>query len=382
MADYSIIGGQVLRPSGWDEAPLHIRAGVIADEAAPGAKVIEARGAYVLPGILDMHGDAFERVIMPRPGVFFPLELALMEADRQLAGNGVTTAYHGLTISWEPGLRSLARTKAVRDAILAARGRLACDTRLHLRWETFALEEADATIALLEGEKNAILSFNDHTTTSIQKRMSPQKMTEMANRSGLTQEAYGDKLAAVWERRGEVRPAVAAMAGKGRAAGAILLAHDERSPEERREFRALGARACEFPLNRETAMEARGHGEHIVLGAPNVVRGGSHINAIPAAQAIAEGLCTVLASDYYYPSQLQAAFRLVADGICDLPAAWRLISVHPAELAGFTDRGELASGKRADVLVVERMADRSPYVLHTIAGGKPIYGFNADSASA
>ncbi len=369
MPNFTIVNGRPLWPSGLGESKLHVADGMIAETAAKNSEIIDADGAYILPGIVDIHGDGFERVIMPRPGVFFPLDLALMETDRRLISNGVTTAFHSLSLSWEPGLRSLERMRSFVEALKAARRRLASDTRLHLRWETFALEEADDAIKMLEGEESAIFSFNDHTTAMMEKRMSERKLNQMAERSGITPAAYLERLSAIWERKAHVPDAIASMAGRAKQEGAILLAHDERSVEERRWFRSLGAVGCEFPTTTETASEARAHDEHVVLGAPNVLRGGSHTGAMDATEAVRAGLCSVLASDYFYPAQLHAAFSLVTKGVCDLASAWRLVSSNPASLAGLTDRGDLAAGKRADIILVDWNGDGLPAIKTVYSNG-------------
>ncbi len=76
------------------------------DRVQPGVR-FDATGLLVLPGIVDIHGDAFERQLQPRPGVDFPADIALADTESQLLANGITTAFHGVTLSWEPGLRSL-----------------------------------------------------------------------------------------------------------------------------------------------------------------------------------------------------------------------------------------------------------------------------------
>lgn len=128
-----------------------IRPGVVRVEAGRIAHVVdEAEGAVwnlgerlLLPGMIYLHGDAFERQWMPRSGVFFPLDIALVDSDRRLLANGITTAHHGLTVSWEPGLRGIEHGRLMVTALEAMRGRLACDTRVHLRFETYGLNEAE-----------------------------------------------------------------------------------------------------------------------------------------------------------------------------------------------------------------------------------------------
>src|ERR1700704_1080802 len=143
----------------------------------------------------------------------------------------------------------------------------------------------------------------------------------------------------------EVPASIERIAQAALAHGIPLLSHDDKSPDQRRWFRSLGCRLAEFPTTGGTAPEAAGQGDDIVLGAPNVVRGGSHIGWIDAKDMVGRGLCSVLASDYYYPAQLLAAFRLTAENVLPLHAAWALVSATPAAAARLSDRGIIATGR-------------------------------------
>ena len=140
-----------------------------------------------------------------------------------------------------------------------------------------------------------------------------------------------------------------------------------------RRFRAQGVAIAEFPVNEETAREAAEAGDFIVFGAPNVVRGGSHTGWTKASDMIAKGLCSVLASDYYYPAPLLAAFRLAADGVLPLAEAWQLISSAPARAAGLADRGMLAAGQRADIILVDDTVPLRPRIVAVIAAGRLVH---------
>ena len=334
-------GGRALIGDALVPADVRIEGGRIAaleTAAEYGDRVLDADDLLVLPGIVDLHGDAFERQIMPRPKVRFAYDLALMDTDRQLVANGITTAYHGLTLSWEPGLRSLDAGRDFVAALNANRPQLACDTRLHIRWETYALEALDAVLDWLGDEPGPVLAFNDHTTQSYGGRTSATKLQEWASRAGITQDDYATLLERVWARGGEVEAAKQQLAEAARRAAVAMLSHDDMTPEMRQSYRAMGCHVAEFPMSLETAEDARRAGEHIVLGAPNVVRGGSHNNALNAADAVEAGLCTVLASDYYYPALLQAAVRLVRERGLPFAGVWPLISRNPARAAGLDDR--------------------------------------------
>jgi alpha-D-ribose 1-methylphosphonate 5-triphosphate diphosphatase len=157
------------------------------------------------------------------------------------------------------------------------------------------------------------------------------------------------------------------LAEAARAAGIPMLSHDDATVAMRGDFRALGASICEFPMAEDVAAEARAAGEHVVMGAPNVVRGGSHLGWSAAAPLAERGLVTVLASDYVWPTMAEAAFVLAARGTLDLASAWALISANPAAATGLLDRGRIAPGLRGDVVVVDPAA-RAPVA--TFAAGR------------
>ena len=369
-ASVRIAGGEVLGPQGFARRDLCLADGIIAEDASD-ADTFDAAGLMVLPGIVDLHGDAFERQIMPRPGVGFDARLALLETDRQLVANGITTAYHGLTVSWEPGLRSLDAARAFVAALRAVRPRLAVETLLHIRWETFAAEAMEDVAGWLNEEAHAILAFNDHLTSMIDGGFTARRIAKGAARSGMMPDEYRALADRLWARRAAVEDDVAVMARRALAAGAVLLAHDETSPAMRARYRALGACASEFPMTPDTARNARAAGEHVVLGAPNVLRGGSHNGAIGAAGAVLAAECTVLASDYYYPAPLQAPFVLARRHGVAFEYAWALVSAHPAEVAGLADRGRLEPGRRADVILVDPAGDW-PEVRGVWVAGRPV----------
>ena len=125
------------------------------------ARCIDATGLTLLPAMIDLHGDAFERQIMPRPGVYFPIKNALIETDKQLAANGIATAYHAVTLSWEPGLRSVAQAQSFVDSLSAQQASLSVDNRLQLRWETFAFEAMELVQKQLKSSSKPTLAFND-----------------------------------------------------------------------------------------------------------------------------------------------------------------------------------------------------------------------------
>jgi alpha-D-ribose 1-methylphosphonate 5-triphosphate diphosphatase len=375
VTDIFIEGGRALIGREIVEASLRVAGreiSTVGSDQERAALHIDADGLKVLPGIVDLHGDAFERQMMPRAGVDFPVDVALADSDRQAISNGITTVYHATTWSWEPGL-SGDNARHLLEAIESMRPQLAADTRFHLRHETYNLD-AEAEIAewLSEGRID-LFAFNDHMDSTVASLAKPQKRSRMVERTGLSNDAFDQLVERVVSRAHDVPASIARLAQAAREADVRMLSHDDESPAMRAAFRAQGVGIAEFPVNEETAREAAEAGDFIVFGAPNVVRGGSHTGWTKASDMIARGLCSVLASDYYYPAQLLAAFRLAADGVLPLANAWDLISAAPARAAGLRDRGILAEGQRADIILVDDRAPLRPHIVAVIAAGRLVH---------
>ncbi|MGY4433077.1 alpha-D-ribose 1-methylphosphonate 5-triphosphate diphosphatase [Bradyrhizobium sp. F1.13.1] len=299
--------------------------------------------------------------------------MALADSDRQAISNGITTVFHATTCSWEPGLRSADNARGLMEAIERQRPQFAADTRFHLRHETYNLDaEAEISQWLSEGRVD-LFAFNDHMDGTVGDMAKPRKRNRMVERTGLSGEDFDRLVGHIMSRAADVPASVSRLAAAARAADVRMLSHDDATPAMRQSFRAMGVAIAEFPINEETARAAASHGDAIVYGAPNVVRGGSHTGWTKASDMIAKGLCSVLASDYYYPAQLLAAFRLAADGVLPLTEAWNLVSAAPARATGLADRGVLAEGRRADILLVDDRVLLRPRLIAVISGGKLVH---------
>jgi alpha-D-ribose 1-methylphosphonate 5-triphosphate diphosphatase len=374
VTDILIEGGRALLGGECVETPVSIEDGRIGlAGAGRGALELDARDLLVLPGIVDLHGDAFERQMMPRPGVDFPIDVALIDSDRQAIANGITTVFHGTTWSWEPGLRCGDNARKLLEAIETLRPQLAADTRFHLRHETYNLDAEEEIGDWLRKGRIDLFAYNDHTENTVALLNKPRKRRSMVERTGLSDAEFDELVQRVLSRADAVPASIARLATIAREADVRMLSHDDNSPAMRQAYRALGVSVAEFPINEETAREAASGGDAIVYGAPNVVRGGSHTGWTKASDMIAKGLCSVLASDYYYPAPLLAAFRLAADKVLPLGKAWDLISAAPAKATGLADRGALAEGQRADVLLVDDTLPLRPRIVAVIANGRLVH---------
>lgn len=362
-----IAGGDALVEGGIGRADVALSGGKVAAAAAGGALRFDARGLLVMPGLVDIHGDAHERQMQPRPGIGIPPAIAMRDSAAQLLAAGITTAFLGVTLSWEPGLRGIEAWRSTLAAVEAARPEAGVDLRIHCRFEADNLDALEEVLDDIAAGRVQLLAYNDHTPGIVKRIADPAQAAKYAARAGVPTAAFVALAERAWSRRPEVPQAQARLAQAARRAGIPMLSHDDATPEMRAGFRRLGATICEFPMSDAVASAARAAGEDVVMGAPNVVRGGSHMGWSAAAPLAERGLVTVLASDYVWPAMLEAAFVMASRGVLDLAASWALVSANPAAAAGLADRGRIAPGLRGDVVVVDPAA-QAPVA--TFAGGE------------
>ncbi|MEO1556700.1 MAG: phosphonate metabolism protein PhnM, partial [Pseudomonadota bacterium] len=237
----TFVGADVYLPAEIAQTTVTVEGGAIVEIGGPVQGVeIDARGKILAPALIDVHGDAFERQVMPRPGVFFPMETAVLETDRQLAANGIATTYHSITLSYEPGLRSVERGRAMMQAIRDLSPRLCVENRVQLRWETFAFEALETLNWAMDAPLLPSLAFNDHLSmamrgkcTAIQERAfehSPefavmdlsdadlfaQRYRKHTERSGLDYDDHKALVHQVWDRREKVVETMQGVAAKAR----------------------------------------------------------------------------------------------------------------------------------------------------------------------
>jgi alpha-D-ribose 1-methylphosphonate 5-triphosphate diphosphatase len=297
----------------------------------------------------------------------------LIDTDRQMTANGITTAFHGLTYSWEPGLRGRDMALRLLDALEGLAPRLGCDTRLHLRWETFNLDAVDEVERWLTQGRVHFLAFNDHFDEIAKTCARPEVLGRYAGRSQLKPDAFLALIDRVDAARPDVPAAIRRLAEAARTHGIRMASHDDYTAETRRDYDGLGCRVAEFPRSRAALEAAHALNNPIVMGAPNIVRNGSHTGSLDAAEAIGEGLCDVLVSDYYYPAPLQAVFDLARRGVLPIAAAWQMIAANPADAAGLDDRGSLAPGRRADLVLIDDATPSLPRVVATLVAGRIVH---------
>ncbi|MGA0923053.1 MAG: alpha-D-ribose 1-methylphosphonate 5-triphosphate diphosphatase [Lutimaribacter sp.] len=372
---YSLIDATVLAPTGPGPGAVHVSAGLICAQPAAQAARISLPGCTVLPGIIDAHGDGFERHMAPRRGAMRDLAQGLSATEAELAANGITTAMLAQFWSWEGGMRAPEFAQRLLGAhkTYASRG---TDMRVQLRFETHLLDDYTAFAQCVQDYGVGQVVFNDHLPhAALAAGKRPPRLTGQALKSGRSPEAHLALLQALSAQSARVPAQLAQLAARLAAGGVILGSHDDASPQTRAQWRARGVGLCEFPETHAAAQAARHGGDGIVLGAPNVVRGGSHSGNVSAQDLAEAGLCDALASDYHYPAPRQAALKLAPQ--LGLAAAWALVSTGPARLLGLHDRGQIAPGLRADLVVLDARGD----VCLTVAGGLPTYATGQGAAA-
>ncbi|CUH89305.1 Alpha-D-ribose 1-methylphosphonate 5-triphosphate diphosphatase [Phaeobacter sp. CECT 5382] len=368
--EMTLQGADILHPDGLDShSELNLADGRISATSA--ARKVDVSGYLVLPGIIDPHGDGFERHMAPRRGAMKQMEEGVVASEAELAANGMTTAVLAQFYSWEGGLRSPDYAAQVFEAIRLVRGDLVTDLVPQLRFETHMLEDYADLAEKIAVWQVPYVVFNDHLPHDrLAEGRKPPRLTGQALKAGRNPEKHFEMLLEMHRRSPEVPTALEALCASLAAQGLRIGSHDDRKAEDRATWRARGAEISEFPETLEAAEAARAGGDHIILGAPNVVRGGSHKGNASALDLIAMGLCDALASDYHYPSPRRAALMLARSGLLDLAGAWALVSSGPADLLGLADRGDFTLGMRADLVILDKVSER---VAATVSGGRVSY---------
>ncbi len=338
-----------------------------------GSAQIDARGLLILPGIIDLHADAIERALEPRHGVRIPLPVALAEHDGWLLTNGITTCFISLTDGFEPGLRSREVVASVIAAVHDPAIALSARSPIHLRREVCAAGDPDEIVAWLAAGRLGLLSINDHLPAEDD----PDAQTRFILSIRRRLNGAGANLEALVAEARMRRASGAALRDRlclaARAHGVPLAAHDDATPAQAEASAARGIRISEFPCDLATAQRARQLGCSVLMGAPNAVRGSSHVGLLAAGSAISAGACDALCSDYHQPCLFQAPFALAARGVCDFATGWNLISRGPATAAGLLDRGRIAANACADLVLVER--EPRPRVRSVWVGGREVARF-------
>jgi alpha-D-ribose 1-methylphosphonate 5-triphosphate diphosphatase len=368
MTEIVFRNANVVLPDAVHRGDVVARDGIIADIGDPGigAAGIDLEGDWLLPGLVELHTDHLENHYAPRPRVRWSPAVAVLAHDAQIAASGITTVFDALRVGLDEDIDMCASdTRTLADAIVESqrRGRLRADHFIHLRCEVSSPDVMAGFERFEHDPRLRLASLMDHTpgqrqfTTLAAYRVYYQAKTGMSDGEFA---AFVDRRlaeAARWSERHR-----SALAQACRARGIVLASHDDATEAHVAEAARYGVAVSEFPTTLEAARASKRAGMTVLMGAPNIVRGGSHSGNIAARELVEGGLLDALSSDYVPFSLMQATFMIAdaVDGI-SLPRAVAMVTANPAAAAGLDDRGAIIPGKRADLVQV-RLDDGIPVV--------------------
>ncbi|MGR3323375.1 MAG: alpha-D-ribose 1-methylphosphonate 5-triphosphate diphosphatase [Pseudooceanicola sp.] len=363
-----------------DRGSVRVEDGCIAEirETPVAGAAIQGDGLLLMPGFIDMHGDMIEREVEPRPNVKMPMELGLRDLDRRLKVAGVTTGYAAVSFNPKSAyghLRSYEHSKEMLRALKALRPILKVDHRVHARFEINYPNALDVVEELIVDGTVDLLSLTDHTPGRGQYRDLERLAGAIVKSEGISpreaaarvQERIDEKQAVA----GDTGATIAAITAACAQHGILLASHDDDTPEKVALMHKLGAVISEFPVTEVAARAAREHGLLTAMGAPNALRGESYSGNLSARAAHAAGLLDILAADYH-PSAILPAILVLAESDPDgLAGATRLATANPARALALADRGEIAPGRRADLVIADDTG--VGHVRATLRGGEKIF---------
>lgn len=338
-----------------------VRDGVIAavDRGAGGAGE-DLEGDILMPGVVDIHTDNLERHFFPRPNIDWNPVSAAVTHDGGCVSVGVTTVFDSLSVGSFNNAPSRGQDNLTRlsQGLLAARdgGMLKADHHIHWRCETTADELGERLAPLADHPMAAMFSIMDHTPGQRQYRNIEAHLRNW-RAGGMTDEAIDQRLADARARQARNAAANRRLVAEiAHARGAPLVSHDDEDAAHIDEAADLGATVAEFPVTVEAAERARERGMIIVMGGPNLIRGGSYSGNVPAAELAEADLLDAFASDYVPRSLIECAFALAAPPFdWSLAQAVAVVTATAAAAAGLEDRGVVLPGLRADLLRVRRV---------------------------
>lgn len=315
-------------------------------------------GDYLIPGLVELHTDHLENHYRPRPGVFWDAMASLHAHDVQIAGSGITTVFDAVRIGSDRDMPQMREHAGMLiDAIRAARqqGWLRAEHLVHLRCELPSADVVDHYESFVEFPETRLISLMDHTPGQRQFTSLETYKLFYKKQLGVTREEVERYLAeALAQHERHAAPNRRHLVQRARALHLAMASHDDATLAHVEQAVEDGVAIAEFPTTLEAAAAAHDAGLAILMGAPNVVRGKSHSGNISATDLVRAGLLDILSSDYVPFAPLQAAFALPqrVDNVA-LPAALATVTRNPARAVGLDDRGEIAIGKRADLVRIK-----------------------------
>jgi alpha-D-ribose 1-methylphosphonate 5-triphosphate diphosphatase len=348
----------------------------ISPGTAVSAGAEDCRGDLVLPGLIELHTDNLERHLEPRPTVKLPPATAILAHDGEISACGITTVFDALRVgsvvsTGKASYGEYARQIADEIHRLKAAGAMRINHHLHLRAEICSETLIEELAKFHPGDDIGIVSLMDHTPGQRQFRDLTQLRAYVRGKHGLSEADFLTHVAeqrALSDRLGSAHASVAV--AEARRLGAVLASHDDTTADQVAVSSGHGTRFAEFPTTVEAAAACRDAGILVMMGAPNLIRGGSHSGNVAAHSLAEAGLLDILSSDYV-PSALLTGALMLGDLWGDLARGIATVTTAPARATGLDDRGALRPGLRADVIRVARL-DRAAAVRGVWVAGRRV----------
>ncbi|WP_024336480.1 alpha-D-ribose 1-methylphosphonate 5-triphosphate diphosphatase [Desulfotignum balticum] len=347
-------------------------------------KVIDVQGRLIMPGLVDLHSDSLERSIEKRKGVFFDIDFAVLNLDRQAAACGITTFCHAVSFDDnELGLRSPEEAEHCVRAIKAFNDspQALVKHRVHIRYEVGSERSFHIVTRLVEEGLVDLFSIMDHTPGQGQFKSMAAYVRYLTCEHQVPEHQIIEKARQKQASNARDWELVSTLAHTVGSAGIPMLSHDDDTLEKIDLIRALGIGACEFPITLEAARKAGDAGMHIFMGAPNLVRDQSTSGSLKASDVLRQDLCTGLVSDYYPESLLQAA--LMGKKHTGSPAsALRQVTAGPGDyLCAPARPGRLTRGADADIIIVDQ-SHTWAHITHSLVKGRTVFNTQLHEAVA
>lgn len=318
-----------------------------------GAEEINLRGQTLIPGMIDLHCDALEKEVEPRPNVHFPLDFACAQADKRNAAAGVTTVFHALSFAnHELGVRNNAFAADIARAVHAWQSHALVDNRVHCRYEVTDSTAPPILLELMQNGDMQLFSVMDHSPGQGQFKDIAAFRNYLARTYKKSDVELDALLAEKAAQSESAMQRIEVLVEAARGHGICVASHDDDTPEKVNTVYGLGVSISEFPINLAAAQAAKANGMHTIFGAPNILRGISQSGSMRALDAVKSNVADCLCADYAPAALIVAVFRLPELAGISLADAVRLVTINPARAAGLVDRGSIAVGKRADLVSV------------------------------
>ncbi len=333
--------------------------------------LVNAHMQFLLPGLIDLHCDAIEKLVQPRPNVHFDIQIALAEADWRLAGCGITTEFHAVSLDDDEfGVRSDTFSHDLYQALTATRQETLVRHKIHARLELTSQRGCEAITQLIEQRACDIISLMDHSPGQGQYRTEQAFRAYVERMTSRSPEGIDALLEMKRSQAVEIPLRIEHITQFARSAGIAIATHDDDTAAKVQQWPKFGVTVSEFPTTLEAARKAHELGLAVCMGAPNVLRGKSSGGNLSALEAIRADVVDVLCADYYPAALLNAVFTLSRQGVLTLPEAVRLVTLNPAQAVGLgKEYGSLEVGKIADVILVRLSGQGIPAVQRLFVGG-------------